>query len=113
MHASKMHEVQKYLSMTRHAYTAMPLVMNKARFEGLSAEHQKILLDEAANAASFQRTYNARHEAEVIEQLRAKGMVVNEHPDVAGIKAIVQAEVRKLYIEKNGDALLKAIEAVQ
>ncbi|WP_372524296.1 TRAP transporter substrate-binding protein [Piscinibacter sp.] len=113
MYASKMYEVQKYLSMTRHAYTAMPLVMNKARFEGLSSEHQKIVLDEAVAAARFQREYNAKHEVEVIAQLRAKGMQVIEQPDVAGIKAVVQAETRKLYIEKNGDAVLKAIESVQ
>lgn len=113
MAASNMHEVQKYLSMTRHAYTAMPLVMNKARFEGLPPELQKVLVDEATAAARFQRDYNAKHEAEVIAQLRAKGMVVNEQPDVASIKAVVQAETRKLYVEKNGDALLNAIEAVQ
>jgi TRAP-type transport system periplasmic protein len=113
MAASKMYEVQKYLSMTRNAYTAMPLVMNKARFDGLSAEQQKIVLDEAGIAARFQRDYNAKHEAEVIARLRAGGMQVNEQPDVAGIKALVQAETRRLYVEKNGDAVLKAIESVQ
>ena len=111
MFASKMYEVQKYLSMTRHAYTAMPLVVNKARFDGLSAEHQKLLVEEAIVAARFQRDYNAKNEAEVIVQLRAKGMQVIDNPDTASIRAIVRDETRKLYIEKNGDAVLKAIEA--
>jgi len=33
MYAAKMYEVQKYLSLTRHAYTALPVVMNKKRFD--------------------------------------------------------------------------------
>ena len=111
MQASKMYEVQKYLSLTRHAYTAMPLVMNKARFDKLAPEQQKLLLEEAGAGARFQRDYNARHEAEVIADLRAKGMQVNESPDIASIRAVVRDETRKLYIEKNGDAVLKAIEA--
>lgn len=113
MWASKMYEVQKYLSLTRHAYTAMPLVMNKARFDALRPELQQALLDEALAAARFQREHNARHEAALIAQLRAKGMQVDEAPDVAGIRAVVREETRRLYVEKNGDAVLKAIEAVR
>jgi tripartite ATP-independent transporter DctP family solute receptor len=113
MLASKMHEVQKHLSLTRHAYTALVVVMNKARFDGLKPEQQKVLLEEAAAAAKFQRELNARNEASVIAQLRAKGMQVVESPDIAGIRAVVRDETRKLYVEKNGDAVLKAIEAVQ
>jgi tripartite ATP-independent transporter DctP family solute receptor len=111
MAASKMYEVQKYLSLTRHAYTAMPMAMNKARFEGLSPEFQKALLDSAAAAAKFQRDYNNSNEPKLIAELRANGMQVNEKPDTASIRAIVRDETRKLYVEKNGDAVLKAIEA--
>jgi TRAP-type transport system periplasmic protein len=34
MLSSKMFEVQKYLSLTRHAYTPLVVIMNKARFDG-------------------------------------------------------------------------------
>jgi len=111
MAASKMYEVQKYLSLTRHAYTAMPMVMNKARFDGLKPEHQKVVLESAQAAAKFQRAYNSAHEAELIAELRKNGMQVIENPDVASIRAVVRDETRKLYIEKNGDEVLKAIEA--
>lgn len=113
MAASKMYEVQKHLSLTRHAYTAMPLVMNKARFERLSPEQRRLLAEEALAAARFQRDYNARHEGEVLAQLRAKGVQLVEQPDSAGIAAVVRDETRRLYVEKNGDAVLKAIEALR
>ncbi|MGI9153896.1 MAG: TRAP transporter substrate-binding protein DctP, partial [Rubrivivax sp.] len=113
MLATKMHEVQKHLSLTRHAYTALVVVMNKAKFDGLRPEHQAVLLEEALAAAKFQRDMNAKGEAGAIAELKAKGMQVVENPDVAGIRAIVRDETRKLFVERNGDAVLKAIEAVQ
>ncbi|MGT2493685.1 hypothetical protein ACU4GD_32265 [Cupriavidus basilensis] len=54
--------------------------MNKAKFDSLKPEYQKILLEEAAAAATFQRKLNADNEAAAIAQLRAKGMQVNGTP---------------------------------
>lgn len=113
MLATKMHEVQKHLSLTRHAYTALVVVMNKAKFDALKPEHQTVLLEEALAAARLQRELNAKNESSALAQLRAKGMQVVEAPDVAGIRAVVRDETRRLYVEKNGDAVLKAIEAVR
>ena len=110
MVTSKMYEVQKYLSLTRHAYTALVVVMNKAKFDALKPEFQKVLLEESASAAVLQRKMNAESETAAIAQLRAKGMQVNETPDIASIRAVVKDEVRKMYVEKNGDAVLKAID---
>ncbi len=111
MLSSKMYEVQKYLSLTRHAYTALVVFMNKGKFESLSPEHQKILLEEAAATATFQRNLNAKDEAATLAELHKNGMQINEKPDIESIKNIVKDETRKLYIEKNGDELLKAIDA--
>ena len=111
MASTKMYEVQKHLSLTKHAYTALIVVMNKAKFESLKPEFQQILLQEAANAAVFQRDLNARSEASALAELRKHGMQIVEKPDIDGIKAVVKDEVRKMFIEKNGDDLLKAIDA--
>jgi len=111
MLSSKMYEVQKYLSLTRHAYTPLVVIMNKTKFESLKPEYQKVMLEEAAAAANFQRKLNNDGEKDAIAQLRAKGMQINETPDVASIRLIVRDETRKLYVEKNGDAVLKAMDA--
>lgn len=111
MLATRMQEVQKHLSLTRHAYTAMPLSMNKRRFDSLSPEHQKILREEAVAAARFQRDYNAKHEREAIGKLRDSGMQIIENPDVEAIRAVVVKETRRRFVEQHGDALLKQIEA--
>ena len=36
---ARFYEVQKHLSITRHAFTTAPLVINKAKFEALPADH--------------------------------------------------------------------------
>lgn len=110
MVSAKLYEVQKYVSMTRHAYTALVVLMNKAKFDSLKPEYQKILLEEAAAAAGYQRKLNADNERSAIAQLRAKGVQVNEQPDVASIRAVVREETRQLYVQKNGDAVLRAME---
>ncbi len=113
MASTKMYEVQKHLSLTKHAYTALIVVMNKAKFESLKPEFQQVVLQEAANAAVFQRDLNARSEASALAELRKNGMQIVEKPDIEGIKAVVKDEVRKMFIEKNGDELLKAIDALR
>jgi len=111
MYSSKMYEVQKYLSLTRHAYTALPVFMNKRRFDRLSAEQQAILREEALEAARYQRDLNAKNEASAIAELKSRGMQVNEHPDLDSIRKVVVEPVRKQFTDKYGDALLKAIDA--
>jgi tripartite ATP-independent transporter DctP family solute receptor len=113
MLSSKMHEVQKHLSLTRHAYTALIVVMNKARFDGLRPEHQRILLEEAAAAARLQRELNARGEAGALAQLRTNGMQIVGNPDMSAVRELVRTETRKQFAEKNGDDLLKAIAATR
>lgn len=112
MLSSKMYEVQKNLSLTNHAYTALIVVMNKKRFDSLTPENQKIILEEAANAAKFQRDLNAKSEQTAVDTLRAKGMKIVDSPNKAAIREIVREPTRQLFIEKNGDELLKKIEVL-
>jgi len=111
MLASKMYEVQKHLSMTRHAYTAMPLAMNKARFDTLSAEHQQLLRTEARRAAQFQREMNLREEPDILVQLERHGIAVIQQPDRDSFRTKVAQATRQTFIDKYGETILRAIEA--
>lgn len=110
-HSAKFYEVQKHLTMSRHAYTAMPVVMNKGKFEALAPELQKILADAARRAGQHQRELNAKDEAKIVADLRAKGMSVIETFDNAPFRKLVGDETRKAFAEKNGNELLVAIDA--
>jgi tripartite ATP-independent transporter DctP family solute receptor len=75
---SKMYEVQKYLSVTRHAYTPMLILYSKALFDKLSADEQKALYDCAAAGQKEQRTVSRALNDKSLENLKKQGMLVNE-----------------------------------
>ena len=108
--SSKFYEVQKFLTLTNHAYSPTIAVMNKAKFDGMPAEYQKIMIDSARDAAAYQRDLNAKDTLRIVEALKKQGMQVVEQPDLAPFRKIVYGPVRQAYGDKNGLDLLKAIE---
>ena len=52
--------------MTYHAYSALILVMNKAKFDALSPEFQKAVLEAAHEGAVKQRTLNNDNIAKIV-----------------------------------------------
>ncbi|MEE6076731.1 TRAP transporter substrate-binding protein [Avibacterium paragallinarum] len=110
--SAKLYEVQKYLSQTNHGYTPLIVVMNKAKFDGLSIELQQAILDAAKEAGQYQRDLNVKNEQEIVAKLRKAGVEVIEKVDTAPFKAIIEADVRKSFIDKHGDKLVKEIDAL-
>jgi tripartite ATP-independent transporter DctP family solute receptor len=106
----KFFEVQKYLSMTQHAYSPLVLTMNNKKFNKLSADEQKIITEVAAEAVAMQRKLSIAKEDKMIADLKAGGMEVNSDVDGAAFQAAIQP-VWSAYIEKNGDAMIKKIVA--
>ncbi len=108
----KLYEVQKHLSLTNHGYTPLIVVMNKAKFDSFSPELQQAILDSAKEAGQYQRYLNVQNEKDIVEKLRKPGIEVIEQVDNAPFKAVIEAEVRKSFIEKHGDDLVKKIDAL-
>ena len=76
--ALKLGEVQKYLSITKHAYGAFVPLVSKKFWDKLSDADRKILVDSAVEARSYQRQV-ARDQARSAQAaLAAAGMQVNE-----------------------------------
>lgn len=76
--ALKLNEVQKYLSITEHAYGAFLPLVSKKFWDKLSEADRKILVDAAVEARSYQRKV-ARDQAKAAEAAMAgKGLKVNE-----------------------------------
>ncbi|MGQ7246291.1 TRAP transporter substrate-binding protein [Halomonas sp. V046] len=107
------YDVQDYLSLTAHAYTAAPLVMNQAKFEGLSAEHQQLLVDEAREAARFERELLAERLAGDLGFLKEQGMQIVESPDRESMREVVSGPVLASFTEQYGSELIDAIEAAR
>jgi tripartite ATP-independent transporter DctP family solute receptor len=111
--SSGFYEVQKYLSPTRHAYTALVLVMNLEKFTALPEAQQRVLVDAAREAAKLQRRLNAENEGRVLVELRDKGMQVETDVDRDAFRAVVAKPLRQAFSAQHGSQLLDAIDAAR
>ena len=107
---NKFYEVQKYMSLTRHAYTAMPVVMNKKKFDTLKPEQQKALIDAALAAGTFQRDLIKKSESSDIAYLRANGMQIEENVNPEPFRKLVAEPIKQMFAEKYGTQLIDAVQ---
>lgn len=97
MYANKMFEVQKYLTITNHVYTPVALLASKKWWTSLTPDQQTAVQKVAEETRTFQRAEKLRQAAEVVGQLKAKGMSVTEMPpaELDKIRAAVQPVIDK------------------
>ncbi|SBS38407.1 2,3-diketo-L-gulonate-binding periplasmic protein YiaO precursor [Marinomonas spartinae] len=106
----KLYEVQKYLSLTQHAYSPLVFVMNLKKFNKLSPENQKIIMSSAKDAIAMQRKLSVDKEAKMISELEAHGMKVNRDVDTAAFQKAVKP-VWNAFIKQYGDKMVNEILA--
>ncbi|HXV25981.1 MAG TPA: TRAP transporter substrate-binding protein [Alphaproteobacteria bacterium] len=85
--SAKFQEVQKYLSLTGHVYTPGYVTVGKNKWEGLPEDVRQILEETAKETQAFVYETAARLDTELLEELKAGGIEVNE----ADKKAFVEA----------------------
>lgn len=78
IYTSKFYEVQKYMTLTKHAYAPYVVLVSKNFWEKLSSEEQGALRQGCTEARDFQRALNRKMETQQIEQLKSQKMVVSE-----------------------------------
>jgi tripartite ATP-independent transporter DctP family solute receptor len=75
---SKFFEVQKYLSVTRHAYTPFMVLYSKPLWDKLSKDEQGALSECAIQGRDEQRRASRALSDKALANLKAKGMTINE-----------------------------------
>ena len=74
----KFYEVQKYLTLTKHAYSPTLVLFSKKTWDTLSPQEQATLKECAALGREEQRRVNREQEARSVANLKEKGMQINE-----------------------------------
>lgn len=92
---SKLNEVQKYLSVTRHAYSPFFVLYSKKLWDQLNPQEQAALREAALEGQTVQRAASRAQDAQSLANLKAKGMVVNEFS--AAEQARVFAKIKPVY----------------
>ncbi len=75
---SRLHEAQKFVSITRHTYNPLVVLGSKKSWDKLSEAERKILVDAANEAKPYQRKVSRDAEAKALETIKAAGLKVNE-----------------------------------
>lgn len=112
IYANKYPEVTDYLSLTSHTYNALALLMSKQTFNKLSSENQEVVRQAAKRAIERQRETVAANNDEVLEQIRAAGMEVNEVDDVEAFRDRVSGVYDEYSSKIGADIVSKALEQV-
>ena len=106
----KFYEVQKYLSLTQHAYAPLLVSMNLKKFDGLTAKQQQVVQEVAQEATDMQRKLSISKENDMLADLTKQGMQINRDVNGAAFQDAAKP-VWKAFIAKNGDRLINAISA--
>ncbi len=96
----RMHEVQKYLSLTRHSINSEALLIGRKTWERLSKEEQSAVLAAADEAKRWKRESLKDLEAQMLDTVKKGGMQVN---DVSLAERQRMAERLKPVIERQNE----------
>jgi len=87
IHAAKLFEAgQKYLTLSRHVYSALVFIANKNFIDQLPEADREVFLAAARNASLKGRAFIRDNEARQLAELRDAGMEIEENPDSAAFQ---------------------------
>ncbi|WP_051305824.1 TRAP transporter substrate-binding protein [Desulfogranum mediterraneum] len=112
MEVYKFYEVQNYMSMTRHVYSAHIDVASLLWWQGLTTADQEMIRSAMQQAALFQRQDNRDRDLARLALLREKGMEIVEQPDIDSFRDRVSTlKEMKIYQHPKVQALLRQLLA--
>jgi tripartite ATP-independent transporter DctP family solute receptor len=76
--AGKLHEVQKFISLTGHKYELTPFLIGKRSWDKLSDADKKVIRDAAAEATALQRKLAQEAEDKMFAELKSKGVQIDK-----------------------------------
>ena len=112
IYSSRFYEVVKYISLTQHTYSAIPMLMSMKTWDKLTEEQQDAFQKAARLGNKVQREKVGGNNATLLKEMEAKGVKVNEIENPAAFREKV-LPVYEIFRDKIGSALLdKALAAV-
>jgi tripartite ATP-independent transporter DctP family solute receptor len=105
------HEVQKYLSLSRHVYTPITLVMNGAKYDSLTDAQKAAVMAAAAAASAASRARSDEASASLAAEFEAAGMQINEI-DIAAFQAATPPILANIAALVGEDFMTRALAAI-
>ena len=116
IYASKFYEVQKYMSVTKHQYSTLPIIFSQKRWDSLNDNQRKIVKQAALEAATFMRKRVGANEGNQGAAMEKAGMKINDVSDMAPFRKSMEpvyAWAREKWGADKVDEVLKKVEEIR
>jgi TRAP-type transport system periplasmic protein len=107
----KFYEVQKFVGLTEHTYTALPVLASKKWWDGLKPDQQKIIAESVKASVAEQRKTVSAQVDEGVKFLKAQGVTLTEVDKGKFIEAT--RDVGALVADQVPPALIQRIRDVK
>jgi len=88
IHAARLFEVQRYLSLSNHMFSSAPLIVSTDFWNALSEEHREILVESSLVAARYQGLLTIAMEAHQMQEMTAAGVQINQVDTTPFVNAV-------------------------
>lgn len=113
--AGRFHEVQNYITLTRHIYATILLASNPRVWENLTDDQRGVLAEEATRAGQEAREEVVANEEHYLEQMEEAGLEITR-PDVAPFRDQMEpayAELREALGDETWETWASFVEAAR
>ena len=90
IHSAKLHEVQKFISITNHKFESTPFLISSITWKRLSSDERAVIKESAQEAAALQRKLMADSDSRLLAEYKKMSSVQINNADVAAFKAATQ-----------------------
>ena len=103
-YSAKLFEVQKYISVSNHAYSPLIAAMNLKKFKSLPADLQKILLDGGLEGARHQKKFIRDNITKMLKEMADYGceIVPADQMDMKSFSDALGSKIRDIYLKQHG-----------
>jgi len=110
IYASKLYEVQKFISLTGHKFEMNPFLMSKRTWDKLSEGDRKIITEAAAEATQLQRKLSREADEKLLPELKAKGVRIDK-VDTKSFQKATESVTTKWTSGPIGDYATRVVKA--
>jgi TRAP-type transport system periplasmic protein len=110
--ASKLYEVQKFISLTGHKFEMTPFLMSKRTWDRLSEADRKIIQEAANEATAVQRKLSKDADEKLVGELKGKGVRIDK-VDTAPFAKATESVTAKWTSGPIGDYVKRVVQAAR
>lgn len=113
IHSSKLHEVNKFITLTGHKWESTPFLMSQISARKVKPNELDIIKAAAKEAGVLQRKLMAETDAKLLAEYKTNANVTVNEPDRAAFQAATASVVEKWKAKPFGDFVEKVIGAAK